>query len=139
MANSVIYANYWESATLCTMPATRRIPGKDLWVYTKGWRYTAKDGTTYKIPAGFVTDLDSIPRIPIIYAILKGRSVAGFGLHDWLYRKDSGVSRKKADDLMREVAKWEGTRNRYIKPIYLAVRLLGASRYQKKPATRFRA
>lgn len=50
----------------------------------------------FAVPAGFVTDLDSVPRLPVIWLLLKGRSRAAAVLHDWLY-SEGLVSRREAD------------------------------------------
>lgn len=47
------------------------------------------------VPEGFVNDLDSVPRIPIIFSLMKGRSVRPAVLHDFLYRE--GCPRAEAD------------------------------------------
>jgi hypothetical protein len=36
------------------------------------------------IEKGFITDLDSIPRLPLVHACLKGRTVIGALAHDYL-------------------------------------------------------
>jgi len=40
------------------------------------------------VPKGFETDLASVPRIPVIYALYGGRVHREAVLHDALYRKD---------------------------------------------------
>ena len=50
------------------------------------------------IPYGFETDLDSIPRIPFIYSMFKGRAIKSAILHDWLVRRGI-MNRKRADEI----------------------------------------
>lgn len=109
-------------ATPEQMPILRPLPGGG-WVLMADWTY--QDIT---VPAGFITDLDSVPRIPGIYALFKGWARASALLHDWLY-KTGQLARKLADKLLYEVALWEKVPVKYAKPIYIAVRCFGASRY----------
>lgn len=61
----------------------------------------------FTVPRGFITDLDSVPRLPVVWLLLKGRSRAAAVLHDWLY-SEGLVSRTDADrvflDAMRATA-----------------------------------
>lgn len=50
----------------------------------------------FDVPAGFVTDLDSVPRLPVVWLLLKGWSRSAAVLHDWLY-SEGLVSRAEAD------------------------------------------
>lgn len=55
-------------------------------------------------PAGFVTDLASVPRLPLTWWLAGGTNQRGAVLHDWLYSpmcKDA-VTRKQADDILYE-------------------------------------
>lgn len=40
----------------------------------------------FVVPAGFESDLASVPRVPIVYWLVGGRGAAAAVLHDWLYR-----------------------------------------------------
>jgi hypothetical protein len=44
------------------------------------------DDDYHCIPEGFVTDLGSIPRVPVVYLLLGGRGHKAAIVHDWLYR-----------------------------------------------------
>ena len=81
-----------------------------------------------KVPAGFVTDLASVPRV--LWSILPphGRYAKAAIVHDYLY--DYGIgTRKRADDIFLEgmevlgVPKWR----RYV--MYWAVRMFGRGAY----------
>lgn len=52
---------------------------------------------THVIPAGFVTDLASVPRVPFIHAIFAGRARVSSVIHDWFYHQD--FSGKFTDDV----------------------------------------
>ena len=82
------------------------------------------------IPQGFKTNLDSVPRIPIIYTWLKNRTMAAAAIHDWMYMHSSRFTQKMADDYFLLLMELEGVRARYRYPIYWGVRLFGAS-YRK--------
>ena len=91
------------------------------------------NGTHYNVPAGFVTDLASVPRFlywkyppnwtPYVPAAI---------LHDYLYQECGLVSRKKADDIL-----YYGLINRGVKPnvayrFWLGVRTFGGFFFNKK-------
>jgi hypothetical protein len=85
------------------------------------------------VPAGFITDLDSVPRIPIFYTIFKGRTTDEAVIHDYLY--SIGFERKAADEIFLQLMDRGRVRRRYRLPIYWAVRLLGWIRYRKKSSS----
>lgn len=65
--------------------------------------YRAKDGATYLVPAGTVTDFASTPRV--LWNLLPpfGKHTRASVLHDWLYQTaPAGMSRDTADSLFRE-------------------------------------
>lgn len=91
------------------------------------------DGTSVfniEIPAGFVSDLDSVPRLPLFHTIFKGRTVEAALLHDYLRSTDLG--RKQSDKIFLQAMVAEGVRKRYRLPIYWAVRLFGRWHKPKK-------
>jgi hypothetical protein len=83
------------------------------------------------VPKGFVTDLASIPRIPIIYLLLNGFADEPGVIHDYLY--STGIySRAKADAILREACLTTGVPRWRAELIYLGVRLFGAPHYNTK-------
>ena len=60
----------------------------------------------FTVPAGFVTDLASVPRRPLEWWIAGGRGNDAAVLHDWLYTTHAvngkPVTRAQADALLRE-------------------------------------
>lgn len=82
------------------------------------------------VPTGFITDLDSVPRIPVFYMVLKGRTTKAAIVHDFLYT--NGTDREAADKTFLQLMELERVRRRYRLPIYWAVRIFGGSRYSKK-------
>lgn len=88
---------------------------------------------TVVVPAGFITDLDSVPRLPLVYWLGKGRAVLSAVIHDWLYHShqltpDAGapsITRAQADALFRAAMSDEGVPLLYRTAIYAAVRMFG--------------
>ena len=98
-------------------------PGR--WIVISEYRYR---GVT--VEAGFVTDLDSVPRIPGIYSRVKGRTVVAAVIHDWCYRKlvkNDKMTRKAADKLFLRAMKDEGVNLIHRRIIYRAVRMFGGA------------
>lgn len=84
----------------------------------------------FTIPAGFKTDIDSIPRyIPFLYAILKHRAIEASVLHDYLYT--TGCDRKQADLIYKQAMKLTNVSPVIKEIIYLGVRLFGWIWYEK--------
>jgi len=55
------------------------------------------------VPQGFVTDLASVPRLPVAYFLAGGLAHAAAVVHDWLYTTHQ-VERATADAVFREAA-----------------------------------
>lgn len=67
----------------------RALPG-DGWVLAERMRATvvddeSQDVESIEVPAGFETDLASVPRFPGVFLLLGGTARASSVLHDWLY------------------------------------------------------
>ena len=81
------------------------------------------------VPAGFITDFASVPRIPIAYLVAGDIAHKPAVIHDWLYRHGL-YTRKRCDDVFCEamgtvgIALWR----RYSR--YLAVRVCGWGSYR---------
>lgn len=83
---------------------------------------------TFTVPAGFQTDLASVPRIPIIYDLMGGTSNEAAALHDWLYTSHV-VSRKMADAVLREASAVCGVPAWRRNMMWLGVRAFGSSHW----------
>lgn len=99
------------------------------WKLTEDFHYRG-NYRTWSVPKGFETDLDSVPRIPIIYAMFKGRTTKAAVIHDWMYVTDQG--KFLADAVFLEAMKAEGLKPWFRWPIYLAVTLFGWPIYLRK-------
>ena len=75
-----------------------------------------------RVPAGFMTDFASVPRIPLVYSLFGNTSHNAAVIHDWLYSGKREVSRKTADAVFIEAMEVRGQSKwrRYI--MYAAVR-----------------
>lgn len=101
------------------------------WLVVVDFEYAPGDGLpTVVVPAGFYTDLDSVPRIPMVYAMFKGHTVNAAVIHDWLYERGRG--KVVADRTFLAAMKDEGLPIRRRWPIYLAVAVFGWFIYKEK-------
>lgn len=97
--------------------------------------YIDSKGIEFKVPAGFMTDLASIPRLPLVWLAWGDRAHRPAVLHDYLYRLDSVpiVERSLADYLFREAIISTGASAWKIAyPMWMGVRLGGWGSYHKR-------
>jgi uncharacterized protein DUF1353 len=95
--------------------------------------YSAGLAREVTVPAGFVTDFASVPRwIPIAFALFGGIAQAEAVVHDWLYRRGSGVTRREADDTFFEAMTVMGKPDRVRYPMWWGVRIGGWRHFHKK-------
>jgi Protein of unknown function (DUF1353) len=112
------------------MPTLELVPRGKYWLLKEDARYCIDVGSKWVsvvIPAGFKSDLDSVPRVPLFYAWLKNRTVTAALLHDALYRIQ--LNRQQADKAFLVAMKLEGVKYRYRHLIYWGVRLFGGHFY----------
>lgn len=131
------------------MPVLQPAQKVDEWILMKDWSfYSKRILSQVTVKEGFRSDLDSIPRIPILYSQLKGYARLAAIAHDWLYRtgaileslEEGGyavlrtISRREADKVFNELMKAENisTLRRWF--IYQGVRAFGWIRYRPDPA-----
>jgi hypothetical protein len=99
------------------------------WTLMQDFRFFGEHNV-WVVPGGFKTDLDSVPRVPLVYALFKGRATKAAVLHDWMYTTKKG--KFLADKTFLEAMKAEGVKFVHRFAIYLAVTLFGWSIYQSK-------
>jgi hypothetical protein len=87
------------------------------------------EGKTFTVPALFETDLDSVPRLPLAYWLVKGRAFKSAILHDFLYHE--GYPREFCDDVMYGAMVAEGVPEHFRGLIYAGVRAGGWAAYNK--------
>lgn len=88
-------------------------------------------GHTFTVPAGFLTDLASVPRLPFAYWLTGGTANAAAVIHDYLY-VTRAVSRKVADNVLAEASKVTGVPAWRRGLMWTAVRLFGWGPWNSK-------
>lgn len=105
------------------------------------------EGKRVAIPAGFETDLASVPRVPIVYCWWGDRAHREAVLHDYLYRVGASIiemgdplgylrnisdfPKEEADWLFREAMIGQGVSWTIYHPMYAAVRCAGGSSFHR--------
>lgn len=84
---------------------------------------------TITVPAGFVTDFASVPRLPGAYWIAGGKASKAAVIHDYLYRNKI-CTRKQADDVFYEAMKVSGQAWWRRSLMWAGVRLFGWTAYK---------
>lgn len=86
------------------------------------------------VPAGFTTDLASVPRLPLVYWLTGATSNEAAVVHDWLYSSHE-TDRATADAILKEAS--EVTKvpawRRWM--MWAGVRAFGGSHWEPKPAS----
>lgn len=94
--------------------------GQGEWEVHEPLHYTTNSGVEHVVPAGFRTDLSSVPRLPYVYLRFGNTAHAPGALHDWLL-KHSAISREAADAIYLEAMESIGMPNNRIGPMYRGV------------------
>ena len=101
---------------------------KHYWLVVKDIR-VAIDDDIITVPANFITDLVSVPRLPLVYMLVGNIGNSAAVVHDYLY---TGVkSRAFADEVYLALLKSSGVPAWQRWPMYAAVRALGGRHYTK--------
>lgn len=88
------------------------------------------------IPSGFITDLASVPRVPILFPLWGDRAHYESVVHDYLYCVDSipTVSESDANSVFLEAMEVRGKSWGIRYPMYWGVCIGGFTRFHKKTA-----
>lgn len=94
--------------TPCVLKVTDDHDETGNWIVYKALVYCSDVcNNTIIVPRKFVTDLSSVPRLPILFALDGGKAVKAAVVHDYLYR--SGMyPRAMADAIFREAMEVSG-------------------------------
>lgn len=85
------------------------------------------------VPAGFPTDLASVPRLPIMYALCGNMARRAAVLHDYLYTSGR-ESRSMADAVFKEASAVIGVPGLVRWLMWAGVRIGGVAHYTSTPA-----
>ena len=100
--------------------------GRGTWVLLAPLGYESAAIGAGSVPAGFVTDLASVPRLPVAFFLAGGLAHAAAVLHDWLYTTHS-TDRATADAVFQDAARACGVSPWRAWVMWLGVRAGGAS------------
>jgi len=142
-------SNYFELAATCITPYTMGVVHP--WYMDGPWdgrvwqtmtkiRFTI-NGRTYEIPAGYITDFGSVPKLLRCFVDTKDESILGYIIHDYLYGKGKKnrtetLSRAECDMVLLKITIQCGQNHLEALAAYLGVRGAGWVAYGKK-ANRF--
>lgn len=100
-----------------------------VWCLAKPLSYSSDvAGRVITVPAGFRTDLASVPRLPVVYWLCGGRANKPAVVHDFLYSTGL-IARDIADAVFLEAMCVVGVPFAYRRLMWAGVRLGGASHY----------
>lgn len=113
---------------LVTKPSPGTDGGRSLWQLVDDFGFwSTRTNSIYTVPAGFVTDFASVPRVPLVYWLMNDRGQRAAVIHDFLCRTGV-VPRPVADRIFRDALVVEGVSKWRAALMYAAVRVGGASR-----------
>jgi hypothetical protein len=116
----------------------------DEYVLTDDLEFGRPNGEVVIVPAGTVTDLDSVPRLPVVYILAKDRARASAALHDGLYYHGTlrpggaEISRAEADQVFMEAMVAERLPGRHRWLIWAGVRIGGRGAWNRHRSARKR-
>jgi hypothetical protein len=90
--------------------------------------YSAELGIVITTPEGFITDLDSTPRIPLVYLLINGFGDGPAVTHDYLY-STGALSREQSDAVLKEACLATGVPGWKAHLVWMGVRVGGAGHY----------
>jgi len=113
------------------------IPNTNNIVLTEDLHYwCARTQRTYIVPAGFISDCASIPKVlwPIIGHPFDARWRKEAVLHDWFYRSTTPiVNRKTADQIFYDGLRANGLGYMKAQSMYFGVRIGGRTGWSSNP------
>ncbi len=109
--------------------------GKD-WMVLREVRYVTRTGRVIYIPATFVTDFGSIPKLfRWLFQPATGKHRLAAGVHDWIYRTaDVNFTKEEADLIFLEIMEISGVPKWKRVALYQAVKWGGGSSFVERSA-----
>lgn len=104
------------------------------WRLLKPLIYQSDAAGCLVVPAGFVTDFASVPRLPLAFLLAGDTCHRAAVVHDWLYTAPVKFSRAVCDAVLREASAVSGVSwwRRWL--VWVGVRVGGAGNYQEAGA-----
>jgi hypothetical protein len=104
--------------------------GRGTWMLLAPLKYCSDElYQLITVPAGFITDFASVPRIPVAFLLTADAGHAAAVIHDWAYTTHF-VSRAKSDALFREALRSSGEPAWRVWLMWLGVRIGGSRPYE---------
>ena len=104
--------------------------GRTSWKVATPFVYISKKHrVAVHVPRNFITDLASVPRLPLVWLLVGGSAQAAGAIHDYLYRTGQ-VSRAVADSIFLEAMADTGVPWARRWAMYYAVRVGGSTAYK---------
>lgn len=99
--------------------------GPDRWRLDAPLRYQSNAASdVIEVPAGFVTDFATVPRVPVAYLLFDGYGDRAAVIHDFLYRNGK-FTRSICDQVFHEALLSDGVSRWRAAMMYAAVRVFG--------------
>ena len=102
--------------------------GRRLFRLLSDFIYHSDQAGEIVVKAGFITDLGSVPRVPIVYELLGELAIEPYVIHDLLYSTGQ-TARKTADRILLEALLFCDVEQDKAEAIYWGVRAAGAHYY----------
>jgi hypothetical protein len=100
--------------------------GRGTWVLLEPLGYESQRIGAGVVPAGFVTDFASVPRLPVAFFLAGGLAHKAAVIHDWLYTVHT-TDRATADAVFQDAAKACGVSGWRAWVMWLGVRAGGGA------------
>lgn len=103
----------------------------DKWRLDEDLRYQSNVlANVVTVPAGFVTDFATVPRLPVVYLAFDGYGDRAAVVHDFLYRQGE-ISRETCDKVFYEALLADGVSKWRASLMYAAVRVFGKKFFRR--------
>jgi len=103
---------------------------RGIWALKAPFRYSSDLlGRIVTVPAGYMTDMESCPRLPGVFLAFGEVSKMAAVIHDFLYTRPTSTSRAEADAVLREACIVEGVSAWRAYGIWLGVRIGGRGHF----------